>query len=532
MTALSRRLATLRSEGRGGISSGESLGTIAIAQTAQNPDHVLVMEGDRVITRGVMLDKALRLGGGLLRRGLMPGAAIGFQLPNWWEACVINLAASLFGFRLVPLLTIYREAELSHILPTCEIEALFIPEAFRDFDFKTLVSRIERKPSHIFTVRGSTGEPNTFEHLLETPPAPQLPGTGDIKMVLFTSGSTGTPKGVMHSHATIDALIRRTADYWRIGPDDRLYIPSPIGHIGGSIYAFEFPWMTGCIAILAERWNPDEAVQAIDGSGATFMAGATPFLAGLLASAERTGTRLPSLRRYICGGASVPPELILRSLDRFENAVVSRAYGSTEVPLVCPGVRDRDEAALRATTDGEVTCEMKLLTEDGMQVAEGKSGEIAVRGPQMMLGYLNPEHEEGSYTGDGFFLMGDLGRLVDGRFLEITGRKKDIIIRKGENISPLEIENAIARHPAVRQNAIIGIADKERGEMVVAFVLPADGRSFTFEDMAEHLKTLGLARQKCPERLHVVSELPVNSVGKIQKSELKALAVRLAGGGK
>lgn len=533
MTALDERLAQLRSAGRLAATSETGLGSIAIEKAAEEPDRVLVVDGTRTVTRAEMLDKACRLGGALLARGIAPGAAVGFQLPNWWEACVINLTAALFGYRLVPLLTIYREAELGHILPTCEIEALFIPETFRNVDFPALVGRLDYRPKHVFTLRGEQSNPDSFERMLDhAPAAPQLPDAGDIKMVLFTSGSTGQPKGVMHSHGTVDALIRRTADYWRTGPCDRLYIPSPIGHIGGSIYAFEFPWMTGCTALLAESWNPDDAVRAIDEAGATFMAGATPFLAGLLASAVRAGTRLPSLRRYICGGASVPPELVLRGLDQFENAVVSRAYGSTEVPLVCPGIRDRDEARDRATTDGEITSEMKLLDDKGTEVAEGESGEIAVRGPQMLLGYLNPEHEDGSYTEDGFFLMGDLGRRIDGRFLEITGRKKDIIIRKGENISPLEIENALARHPAVRQNAVIGIPDQERGEMVVAFVLPVEGNAFTFADMARHLQELGLARQKCPERLHVVRELPVNSIGKIQKNELKALAVSLEGGGK
>src|SRR5690606_22445432 len=204
--------------------------------------------------------------------------------------CVINLTAALFGYRLVPLLTIYREAELGHILPTCEIEALFIPETFRNVDFPALVGRLDYRPKHVFTLRGEQSNPDSFERMLDhAPAAPQLPDAGDIKMVLFTSGSTGQPKGVMHSHGTVDALIRRTADYWRTGPCDRLYIPSPIGHIGGSIYAFEFPWMTGCTALLAESWNPDDAVRAIDEAGATFMAGATPFLAGLLASAVRAG---------------------------------------------------------------------------------------------------------------------------------------------------------------------------------------------------------------------------------------------------
>lgn len=527
MTALDDRLAALADVPRPRPSGQRGLGEVALQQTAADPDRVVVRDGPRAITRGEMLDSACRLGGALAARGIAPGAAIAFQLPNWWEACVINLAAALFGYRLVPLLPIYRQAELGTILPACEVAAIFVPGVWRGFDYPALIARVPGAPRHVLTLRGDAGGPDAFETLLRHAPAtPAPPSPDDAKMVLFTSGSTGRPKGVIHSHAAVDALIRRTADFWQTGPQDALYIPSPIGHIGGSIYAFEFPWITGCTAILAETWDADAAVTAIAGEGATFMAGATPFLAGLIAAAERAGTRLPTLRRYICGGASVPPELVLRGLDHFPNAVVSRAYGSTEVPLVCPGARDRAEAERHADTDGEISVEIGILDDDGQPVAEGAPGEIVVRGPQMLLGYLDPEDDATGFTPDGFFRMGDLGRRVGGRYLEITGRKKDIIIRKGENISPLEIENALARHPAVRQSAVVGIPDPERGEMVVAFVLPVEGRDFAFADMTAHLETIGLARQKFPERLHVVATLPVNSIGKVQKNDLRALAIQ------
>ena len=147
----------------------------------------------------------------------------------------------------------------------------------------------------------------------------------------------------------------------------------------------------------------------------------------------------------------------------------------------------------------------------------------------MLLGYLDPADDEGSFSDDGFFRMGDLGRTVAGRFLEITGRKKDIIIRKGENISPLEIENALARHPSVRNVAVVGVPDAERGEMVVAFVTPADGKTFALSEATAHLEQLGLAKQKYPERLHVLASLPMNAVGKIQKADLKILAAQTSG---
>lgn len=526
MSPLDQRLEELRDAGRTSLASGRSVGAIALEKAVEAPDKVVVVEGDREITRGEMLDAACRLGGVLLSRGLEPGAVIGFQLPNWWEACVINLAAALFGYRLVPLLTIYRAAELGMILPACGVEALFAPQHYRGKDFSALVASLPEPPRHVFTLRGDAPGPDSFEALLRHAPAePRVPAGDDAKMILFTSGSTGRPKGVLHSHASVEAIIRMAGAFWRIGAEDRLYIPSPVAHIGGSIYAFEFPWITDCTAVLAQSWDPDQAVKDIEAEGCTFMAGATPFLEGLIGASERAGSRLPRLKRFVCGGASVPPELVRRGLARFSNAVVSRAYGSSEVPLVCPGIRRRTEAEERAETDGECEAELRIRASDGRPAPEGEPGEIAVRASGMFLGYLDPRDEEGAFLDDGFFMMGDLGRRIDGRYLQITGRTKDIIIRKGENISPLEIENALMRHGAVRQAAVVGVPDVERGEMVVAFVIPAERHSFTFADMTAHLDGLGLAKQKFPERLEVVSSLPVNAVGKVQKAELRKRSI-------
>jgi acyl-CoA synthetase (AMP-forming)/AMP-acid ligase II len=213
----------------------------------------------------------------------------------------------------------------------------------------------------------------------------------------------------------------------------------------------------------------------------------------------------------------VPPELVQEALTAWPETVVSRAYGSTEVPLACPGIRDRVAAETHTDTDGELAIEARL-----------EDGEVLLRGPQMFPGYLDPAHDDGAFTEDGFFRMGDLGRIVDDRFLVITGRKKDIIIRKGENISPLEIENALLTHPEVAQVAIVGAPDPTRGEMVVAFVVAGDG--FDFEAMTDHLARAGLAKQKFPERLERVDALPMNAVGKVQKPDLRKRAAALVAG--
>ena len=500
-------------------------------RTREAPDHVAVIDGVRRMTRSQLYEEARRLGSGLVRLGLTEGAAIAFQLPNWHEACVVNLAAALYGFKLVPLLPMYREAELGFMLEESGAQALFLPESFRSVCYPDLFSRVlpaTVAAKHVFIVRGQDARYASYEKLLGhtqdlLDPRPADPGA--VKMVLYTSGSTGRPKGVLHGDRGICSLIHFACDFWSLSQSDVALVPSPVGHIGGSMYAFEFPWIIGMTAVLMEVWSPQRAIELIAHEKVTFCAGATPFLDSLLKAAEAGDSNLPSLRRFICGGASVRPSLIQRAAERFPQCTVSRAYGSTEVPLVCPGIRSQADAVFGATTDGECAADVRILDDDGNPVADGEAGEIVARAPRMFMGYQNPRDNETAFTANGYFRMGDIGRLVSGKFIEITGRKKDLIIRMGENISPLEIENVLAMHPAVKQVAIVGIPDARTGEAALAFVVLNDGAQFTLAEMAAFLSLRGLAKQKFPEHLRVVSALPVNSIGKVLKRELQRIGL-------
>src|SRR6185312_13398322 len=198
-----------------------------------------------------------------------------------------------------------------------------------------------------------------------------------VRMIPYTSGTTGRPKGVLHTHNSIHALISQLGDPWLVDEGDVFLVPSPIAHIGGSIYAFECPLLLGTTAVLMERWDPDAAVSLMTTERCTHMAGATPFLVGLLTAAESAATRLPDLKVFICGGASVSPSLIRRATGCFERAAVTRVYGSTEVPVTTVGsTHDLDRAA---DTDGRA----------GIADIRIVDGEIRARGPQMLVGYLH-----------------------------------------------------------------------------------------------------------------------------------------------
>ena len=339
-------------------------------------------------------------------------------------------------------------------------------------------------------------------------------------MVMFTSGTTGRPKGVLHTHNSIHALICQLREHWLIEPGDTFLVPSPISHIGGSIYAFECPLLLGTTAILMDRWNADEAVELMDGLHCTHMAGATPFLEQILAAAGRAGTRLPSLKVFICGGASVPPSLICAGASYFQGAVVTRVYGSTEVPVTTVGALKYGDVAHAADTDGRPgLAEVKLVDVAGNAAAEG---EICARGPQMLVGYLHAEDEASAFDLEGYYRTGDLGRWVDGDYLVVTGRAKDIIIRNGENISPKEVEDILVAHPDIAEVALVGLPDARTGERVCAVIVPKRQPGPDVTSLRTFLGAQGVATFKIPEQVVIREALPKNDAGKVLKAQIRA----------
>jgi acyl-CoA synthetase (AMP-forming)/AMP-acid ligase II len=305
-------------------------------------------------------------------------------------------------------------------------------------------------------------------------------------------------------------LIRQIGEHWRVADGDTFLVPSPIAHIGGSIYAFECPLLLGTTAVLMERWDPDRAVSLMLTERCTHMAGATPFLDGLLGAGERAGTQLPDLKVFICGGASVPPPLIRRAADYFEKAEVSRVYGSTEVPVTTVGSFDDVDHA--ADTDGRPGIAEVKLTE----------GEICARGPQMLVGYLHPEDETASFDDEGYFRTGDLARWVDDGYLVVTGRAKDVIIRNGENISPKEVEDLLIGHAGIAEIAVVGVPDERTGERACAVIVAADQHAPGLTDLADLLISKGLAKFKIPEQIVIWDALPKNDAGKVLKHQIRA----------
>lgn len=465
--------------------------------------RTVLVDGAHRVDGAALHDAAVALARHLVAR-LPRGSVVSLMLPNWPEAAIVYLGALLAGMVVNPILPSLRDRELAFILADADSRMIFIPKAFRGHDYVAMLSRVTadlEAPPEIVVVRDSAlpeaAEPTEFPAVVPEDPA----------LLLYTSGTSGRAKGVLHSHNSIGALIGQLRDHWLVEPGDTFLVPSPVAHIGGSIYAFECPLMLGTTAVLMERWDADEAVALMVAQRCTHIAGATPFLEQLLAAAERAGTRLPDLKVFICGGASVPPALIRRATAYFDRARVSRVYGSTEVPVTTVGALGDPDAA--ADTDGR----------PGLADIRLVDGEIRVRGPQMLLGYRHA-HDESLDT-DGYFRTGDLGRW-DGDCLVVTGRAKDIIVRNGENIAPKEVEDILSGHPGIAEIAVVGLPDQRTGERACAVIVPAAGARPGIEDLQSFLADKGIARFKIPEQVEMWDALPKNDAGKVLKHQIRA----------
>lgn len=492
-------------------------------------DTVVFLGDPAQPTYASLLRDAEALARALGSLGLGPGDVISFQLPNWVEACVINLAASLGGLIVNPIVPIYRDAEVLQMLSDSAAKVFFVAERFRNSDFAAMVDRLRPQlPAlhHVIYVRSTERAPN-YGDLIELGQSLRhsLPkvDANEVKLLLYTSGTTGRPKGVLHSHNSLDRVAQISFRHSGIGGVDITLMPSPVTHISGYSGGLEKPFAVGSRTVLMESWNAEAAVDLIDQFHVTSTVAATPFLQELCDAAAAKGSRLASFRRFACGGAAVPSELVRTANQRLHHPCAFRVYGSSEVPLATQGFMPETAPELAAISDGlAIDYDLLIVDDDGNPVGPLVDGEILARGPSMFLGYLDPDHTREAITADGYFRTGDIGHLTPAGALVITGRKKDLIIRGGENISAKEIEDVLHQHPAVREAAVVSMPHARLGEGICAFVIVAGDVVPSFDALAAFVHGAGLAKQKCPEHVEFVDDLPRTASGKIRKDQLRA----------
>ena len=488
--------------------------------------HFHTEEGVASVTTLELLSTATRLANGLRALGLRAGDAIAMQLPTQRETAVLYLAALEVGAVLVPIVHIYGPAEVGFILRDSGARFLCVPERWRGIDFLERVDALGSLPDleRVIVVGNRTPRNGITLAAVEAlsqasaidlySPHPH-PQPQDVCLLLYTSGTTAAPKGVQHTHQTVGAE-------WSIpfidGPGP-YFTPFPAGHIAGFNFLLR-PFVTATEMVFTDRWNASLAAELIERYRVR-LSGGTPFhLQGLLEAARLEGRDLSSLAAYGLGGTGVTPEHI-ELADRAGFAG-TRAYGLTEHSTVSIGWRDSSFEE-RACTDGRVQpgSLVRIVDEMDRALPLGSQGEILTRGPELFVGYTDPTLNANALTADGWFRTGDIGKLDSANCLTITDRKKDIVIRGGENISSQEVERVLATHPAIRDAAVVGQNDSRYGEKVCAVVVLQQGALLDLASLQKHFSEAGVARQKTPESLYIVAELPRTASGKVRKPDLR-----------
>ena len=501
-----------------------------------DPDALVFLAEPAPVTYGSLFSDAMKLGRALASAGMRQGDVVSFMIPNWVEAAVINLAACLMGFVINPIVPIYRAAETRAILADCRSRAIFIPTSFRNFDYIAMLRAL--KPAlpalaHIITVRGAVDDMDSYAQMLDRGDglheAGAIVAPDSIKMVMYTSGTTGRPKAVLHDHNTLARSLRASAAYWGTQAGDVFLMPSPVTHVSGFCNGLERPFIEGTRTLLMESWNADTAVALTDRYGANATVAATPFLAEMIDAAARAGSKLPSFRIFACGGAAVPRALIRAANATFAQSCACRVYGSSEAPFISLGFIGDQAGTRAAETDGYVyDYEVIVVDDSGRRLDTSEDGEILVRGPALFVGYSQEEQNREAFDAEGFFRTGDIGHIDADGAITLTGRKKDLIIRGGENISAKEIEDVLHGHPRILEAAVVAMPHARLGEGICAFLVLRETTDTSPLVLDQLLAGSGLARQKFPERVEILGELPKTASGKVRKDQLRALVAASA----
>ncbi|MDF1603742.1 AMP-binding protein [Nocardioides sp. YIM 152315] len=478
-----------------------------------------VVDGDHILTYDELYARARSFAAGLRQRGFGAGDVALLQLPNWWETVVAAWGTWLAGGVVLPVVAIYRRHELSFVVRQVRPRVAVAPEGHRGHRHAALLREVLAEagvPATVVVVRGPGGEPDAFEALAASAPArddpaPE-PGPDDVALVLYTSGTTADPKGVLHTHRTLLAELAAMREHCELGPDDRVFMPSPLTHVTGISYGVLLPAGLGATSVLMDRWDPAVAVDVVERHECRFTVSATPFLRGLTTAYAERGTR-SALRTFVCGGADIPPELV-EEAQRVLGCAVLRTYGSSELPTLAMVPLDRGAAL--PDVEGHVMCGAEMI----LRESEAGVPELLARAPELFVGYLDPALNAAAFTDDGWFRTGDTA-TIRGGVLRVVGRIKEIINRGGEKYSAAEVEFALLDHPDVEEVAIVGFPDPELGERACAFVVPRNGAAPDVATLREHLVAHGLAVQKAPERVVVIDALPRTSSGKVQKFLLR-----------
>ncbi|EGD9187962.1 TPA: medium-chain fatty-acid--CoA ligase [Escherichia coli] len=501
-------------------------------QTARAmPDKIAVVDNHGASYTYSALDHAAScLANWMLAKGIESGDRIAFQLPGWCEFTVIYLACLKIGAVSVPLLPSWREAELVWVLNKCQAKMFFAPTLFKQTRPVDLILPLQNQLPQLQQIVGvdklapATSSLSLSQIIADNTPLTMAIRThGDeLAAVLFTSGTEGLPKGVMLTHNNILASERAYCARLNLTWQDVFMMPAPLGHATGFLHGVTAPFLIGARSVLLDIFTPDACLALLEQQRCTCMLGATPFVYDLLNLLEKQPADLSALRFFLCGGTTIPKKVARECQQR--GIKLLSVYGSTESSP--HAVVNLDDPLSRFMhTDGYAAAgvEIKVVDDARKTLPPGCEGEEASRGPNVFMGYFDePELTARALDEEGWYYSGDLCRMDEDGYIKITGRKKDIIVRGGENISSREVEDILLQHPKIHDACVVAMPDERLGERSCAYVvLKAPHHSLSLEEVVAFFSRKRVAKYKYPEHIVVIEKLPRTASGKIQKFLLR-----------
>jgi cyclohexanecarboxylate-CoA ligase len=506
---------------------GANIWDLIVRRADASPTAEMAVDQDgQRLSFGEYRDRCERVAAGLAAAGLRAGDVVSWQLPTWLDSMVLMGALRRLDVVQNPILPIYREREVGFIVGQAKPRLLVVPATWRGFDYEAMArSLTDGTPTDTLVATPGKFPEGEVESLPPAPTESMESAGASVLWLYYTSGTTAQPKGARHSDLAIRSASVGMSERLQLRDDDRFALVFPLTHIAGAVYVYAAV-AYGVAFVVDEAFDPSTTIGLLRRERIT-QAGAGTFFHQVYLKAQQdlpAGEELfPGVRAFPGGGAPKPPQLHYDVKAAFGGAGIVSGYGLTEAPIITMNdATDTDQAL--ADTEGRPVSgtSVRLVTLDGREAVASEEGEVRVKGPQVTQGYLDPALDAEAFDDEGWFRTGDLGRLDDQGNLIITGRLKDVIIRKGENISAKEVEDLLFTHPKVADVAVVGLPDAEQGERACAVVVAAEGQSpIGFDEMTAHLRDAGLISRKLPEQLEIVDGLPRNPSGKVVKFALQ-----------
>ncbi len=509
----------------------ETIGDVWTRQAQARAEHEYVVDdrGNRY-TYSFIDDSAARLAAWLDDIGVREGDVVSFQMPVWAEFCIVYVACLKIGAIMHPLSRTFNERDILIVLNQVKSAAFICPATSLDYRFDTQIEMVYR---NIPSLKGIAVFDRDLPAIAPFPiverimeeyepltTRPALTTSDDVALILSTSGTTGTPKAVLLTHNNLLFSERCFTEELELGPSDIMFMPAPLNHATGFNHGLLSPLLLGGKVVLQEKFKAQEAIDLMNAEGVTWSMGATPFIYDLLQCMDCTGVRPKDLRFYLCGGAPVPGTMVHRA--REQGIVLCEVYGSTES---CPHVFVPPAYALgwngRFSGRPFKGIEVRAVDEQGNDVEPGIQGEELSRGPNVFVGYLGDrEATDAALSADGWFASGDLCTMDERGRIRINGRKKEIIIRGGENISAAEVDDVVTGCPGIGDHATIGMPDARLGERICLFAVPTGDEHPGVSEIAAYLDSRRVQKRLRPERVEYIDAIPRTESGKVKRNQL------------